>query len=333
MSYVPYVRRTFALTGAGGLLLLGPLACGGSHGGTLPPPSPYGSSPSAGATTSAPYGLSPLTGAPASGSANASRPAFGVAVSGPGMKGLGDADLVFEEESDPVRYIAVYQSGDSRRIGPLGQGRSTDPQLLGMLHGAVGYATIRPGPRSQFTEMGATDAGPSAHPSAYRTSGGATYTSTKAMYAALAKDGHRAPPTLFSYVTGGKPLAAKTRAATHLTVTVPGRGAQHWSYARGVWRRSGDGPHVTAANVVVQHTAYKETNVAHGGVKAPKAKVFGRGTCEVVSGPRTARGHWNRQAANALVLYVDSESFPFRFRPGRTWVVLAPPGTTVKAGS
>lgn len=331
MSYVPYARRTLALTGAGGLLLLGPLACGGSHGGTLPPPSPYGSSPSA--TTSAPYDLSPLTGAPAPSSANASRPAFGAAVSGSHPMGLGAADLVFEEESDPVRYIAVYQSGDSRRIGPLGQARSTDPQLLGMLHGAVGYATIRPGPRGQFTQMGAIDAGPSAHPSAYRTSGGATYTSTTPMYAALTKDGQHAPPTLFSYVIGGKPLAAKTRAATHLTVTVPGRGVQHWSYARGVWRRGGDGPHVTAVNVVVQHTAYTETNVAHGGVKAPKAKVFGRGTCEVVSGPRTARGRWTRQAADAPVLYVDSASFPFRFRPGRTWVVLAPPGTTVRAGS
>lgn len=333
MSYVPRARRTFALTGAGALLLLGPLACGGSHGGTLPPPSPYGSSPSAAPSAGAPYGLSPLTGEPARSATNASRPAFGVAVSGSGASGLGDADLVFEEESDPARYIAVYQSGDSRRIGPLGQGRSTDPQLLGMLHGAVGYATIRPGPRSQFKEMGATDAGPSAQPSAYRTSGDATYTSTKAMYAALAKDGHRPPPTLFSYVTAGKPLGAKTRAATRLTVTVPGRGAQHWSYERGMWRRGGDGPHVTAANVVVQHTRYKETNIAKGGVKAPKAKVFGRGACEVVSGPRSARGHWNRQEANALVLYVDSDSFPFRFRPGRTWVVLAPPGTTVKARS
>lgn len=332
MSYVPRVRRTFALTGAGGLLLLGPLACGGSHGGTLPPPSPYGSSPSA-ASPSARYGLSPLTGAPARSRASASRPAFGVAVSGAHPLGLDDADLVFEEESDPVRYIAVYQSGDSGRVGPLGQGRSTDPQLLGMLHGAVGYATIRPGPRSQFTDMGATDAGPSAQPSAYRTSGGATYTSTKAMYTALAKDGHRAPPTLFSYVAPGKPLGAKTRAARHLTVTVPGHGARHWSYAHGVWRRGGAGPHVTAANVVVQHTQYKETNIASGGVQAPKAKVFGRGVCEVASGPRSARGRWTRQAANALVLYVDSDSFPFRFRPGRTWVVLAPPGTTVQAGS
>lgn len=332
MSYVPHARRTFALTGAGGLLLLGTVACGGSHGGTLPPPSPYGTSPSASASAAAPYGLSPLTGAPARSRANAARPAFGVGVSGSDAKGLDAADVVFEEESDPVRYIAVYQSGDAARIGPLGQGRSTDPQLLGMLHGAVGYATIRPGPRSQFKDMDATDAGPSAQPKAYKTSGGATYASTKAMYAGLTKDGHRAPPTLFSYVSPGKPLGAKTRAAKHLTVTVPGHGAQHWSYAKGLWRRGGDGPHVTAANVVVQHTQYKATNIAHN-VKAPKAKVFGRGTSEVVSGPRSARGRWIRQQANALVLYVDADSFPFRFRPGRTWVVLAPPGTTVKAGS
>ena len=332
MSYVLHVRRTAALTGAGGLILLGLAACGGSDAGkALPPPSPYGSSPAPSA--SAPYGVSPLTGLPARSPSNAARPAFGVAVSGSGVSGLADADVVYEEESAPVRYLAIYQSRDAGRIGPLGQGRSTDPQVLGMLHGAVGYTSIRPGPLSQFKEMGAVDAGLPGHAKAYHSSGGRTYTSTKAMYAALAKAKHKpaSAPTLFSYSSPGKPLAGgKLKKAGSLTVSVPGHGTQHWSYTGGVWKRTGGGPRVSAANVVVQHTAYKATNIAKGGVTAPKAKVFGRGACQVVSGAQTARGHWNRQATDALMLYVDVHSFPFRFAPGRTWVVLAPPGTTAR---
>ena len=338
MSYVPQIRRAAALTGAGGLLLLGVAACGGGSdaGKALPPPSPYGSSPSASPSASAPYGPSPLTGLPARSPQNAARPAFGVAVSGTDTSGLDDADVVYEEESDPVRYLAVYQSRDSDRIGPLGQARSTDPQVLGMLHGAVGYASIRPGPLSQFKAMGAVDAGLPGHAKAYHSSGGNTYTSTKAMYAALAKlkDKPSSAPTLFSYATAGKSLASgKVKKAGSLTVTVPGRGTQRWTYAGGDWKRTSGGPRVTVANVIVQHTEYKQTNIAHGGVTAPKAKVFGKGACQVVSGAHAATGRWNRQAADSLMLYVDVASFPFRLTPGRTWVVLAPPGTTAKARS
>lgn len=336
MSYAGHVRRA-AVTGASGLLLLALAGCGGGDEAAPPPlPSPYGSSPTASPSPTAPYGPSPLTGLPASSAKTASRPAFGVAVSGADMAGLDDADLVFEEESAPARYIAVYQSRDSDRIGPLGQGRSTDPQVLGMLRGAVGYASIRPGPLSQFKEMGATDVGRPGHASAYHSSGGRTYTSTKDMYAAIAKlkDKPGSAPTMFSYAAAGKPLASeKMKDAKSLTITVPGHGTQRWSYTRGEWRRTSGGPRVTAANVIVQHTEYKLTNIAKGGVKAPKAKVFGKGTCQVVSGAHAASGRWSRQAPDAQILYVDADSFPFRLAPGRTWVVLAPPGTTAKVRS
>ena len=326
MSYVPHVRRATALTGAGGLLLVGLMACGGSdEGKALPPPSPYGSSPTASPSAGPKYGASPLTGLPARSAAGASRPAFGVAVSGSGVDGLTDADLVFEEESDPVRYLAVYQSEDSRRIGPLGQGRSTDPQVVGMLRGAVGYASIRPGPLSQFKEMGAVDAGLPGHAKAYHSSGGRTFTSTKAMYAALAKAKKKpaSAPTLFSYASPGKPLASrKLKKAGSLTVTVPGHGTQHWSDSGGGWKRTSGGPEVTVANVIVQHTEYKQTNIAKGGVKAPKAKVFGTGACDVVSGAHSASGRWNRQPARNSSAHMTSAAIGPT--PGMVSQIVAP---------
>lgn len=328
-------RTTVAAAGCAALLTA--TACGG-HGnaeGRLPP-SPYSSSQAPSPTPTAKYGLSPLTGLPAHSRADAGRSAFGVAITGSGAAGLSAADLVYEEISDPVRYLAVYQSGSAAKIGPLGQGRSTDPQLMGSLRGGLGYATMRPGPHSQLTDMHVADLGYPAHPSAY-TSGGA-YTSTKRMYAALAKLHGKADPGQpaepFSYAADGRPLASKgMKKAKKLRVSIPGAGTRTWTYAGGQWKPSGAGPKVPVANVIVQRTVYKSTNIAKGGVKAPKAKVFGTGTCVVASAGRSANGKWNRRSPDALTLFVDSDSFPFRLAPGRTWVILAPPGTTVKASS
>ena len=331
-----HVRRV-ALTVAACALPSLLAACGGhSGGGALPPPNPYSSTPAASASASATGPTSPLTGLPVHGHDKATRPAFGVGVSGSDVSGLDNADIVYEEISDPVRYIAVYQSHDSDRIGPLGQGRSTDPQVLGMLHGGLGYVSMRSGPHSQMSTMHVADLGYPAHAGAYKSSGGHVYTSTKGMYSAIGKlhDRPHQPPEPFTFASDGKPLASKgMKKATKLRVSVPGEGTQTWSYAKGAWRRGGPGPHVSVANVIVQHTDYKATNIAHGGVTAPKAKVFGKGACEVASGPHSAKGRWVRHAADALMLYVDGDSFPFRFAPGRTWVLLAPPGTSVKATS
>jgi hypothetical protein len=323
-------RAAAALTAGGALLLTG--ACGGHGNAQDLPPSPYASSPSASPTPTAKYGLSPLTGIPARSRAEAGRAAFGVALTGSDPQGLTGADLVYEEESDPARYIAVYQSGSSAKIGPLGQGRSTDPQLMGALHAGLGYATMRPGPHSQLSGMHVTDLGYPGHPSAY--TGGGAYTSTKGMYAAIAKlhRGPGQPPSPFTYVAEGRPLASKgLKKATKLRVSMPGSATRTWTYSGGRWRPSGGGPKVPVANVIVQRTEYKTTNIAKGGVKAPKAKVFGTGTCVVASAGQSANGKWNRQSPDSMTLFVDSESFPFRLAPGPTWVILAPPGTSVRA--
>lgn len=332
-----HVRRV-ALTVAACALPSLLTACGGHDGdGALPPANPYSTTPAASPSASMPAVTSPLTGLPVHGGRDrATRPAFGVGISGPDVSGLDDADIVYEEISDPVRYIAVYQSRDSDRIGPLGQGRSTDPQALGPLRAGLGYLSMRSGPHSQMSKMNVPDLGYPKHSGAYTSSGGHTYTSTKDMYSAIGKmhDKPRRPPEPFGFASDGKPLASTgLKKAAKLRVRVPGEGTQTWSYAKDRWTRGGAGPHVSVANVIIQHTTYKPTNIAHGGVTAPKAKVFGDGSVDVVSGGHAASGRWVRKAADSLMLYVDGDSFPFRFAPGRTWVLFAPPGTSVKVGS
>ena len=66
--------------------------------------------------------VAPLTGLAVT-AAVAQRPAVAVPVSGPDPNGLGSADLVFEEMSSPVRYLAVFQSTEatSARWRPPGR--------------------------------------------------------------------------------------------------------------------------------------------------------------------------------------------------------------------
>ena len=62
--------------------------------------------------------MAPLTGLTVT-AATAQRPAVAVAVAGSDPVGLGSADLVFEEMTSPVRYLAVFQSAQARQVGPV----------------------------------------------------------------------------------------------------------------------------------------------------------------------------------------------------------------------
>ena len=54
-------------------------------------------------------------------------------------QGLAAADVVFEEMSSPLRYVAVFQSHDDSSAGPVGQTRPTDAQALSVLHPVTAY--------------------------------------------------------------------------------------------------------------------------------------------------------------------------------------------------
>src|SRR5450631_1046053 len=81
----------------------------------------------------------PLTGLPVTGARAASRPAVAVSLSGAQPQGLGSADVVYEELTSPLRYIAVFQSHDGASVGPVGQTRPMDGQALSVLHPLTAY--------------------------------------------------------------------------------------------------------------------------------------------------------------------------------------------------
>jgi DUF3048 family protein len=321
-------------------LALGPAGCAGAAR------DPGGDQPGAVATTGAdPAGraqlwtLAPLTGEPAASAAALARPALAVAITlepgGPAPAGLDGADVVYEQAppGNPHRLVALYQSRDAARIGPVGDPDPSDTRLLPVVHGVVAHS----GAPKKFNDAvhatpGITDASYAAQAKAYTAENGHLFTSTAALYAVAA--GASPPPNLFSYVGPGLDMVTTGRKPTGtVKVTPPGEAPVVWTddadrkaYVRQV-------PAAAVTNVVVLVMPYREvTDRNRHGNTVRTAEVFGDGDCLAASNGLSAPCRWSREGANKLTLLLDTAGYPVRLAPGPTWVMLVPPGTAIEAG-
>lgn len=315
------------------LLVAGVAGCGSAPAAT-PRTAPLDTA-SATASVAAPVAPTPtgtpapLTGLPVSATV-ARRPTLAVDVSStPAPRGLDTADIVFEEISSPVRFIALYQSRDAASVGPIAEARPVDSQLLAGGTPAVAYSGGPKGSVTQLQKAGVVDVGYQAQPSAYQADGGSVYASTAALFG-LARGALPAGPQL-TFSLAGEPLASKgATPAAALTLTLPGGAVQRWAYAPATksWRRADLGVRVT--NLILQEVPYRQLELQHGqGVFVPSAKVIGTGRSTVLSGAAVVRGTWIRKGAKQLTNFLDPGSAPVRLAPGASWVVLVPPGSTV----
>jgi hypothetical protein len=306
-------------------------------GAALPPASPSARSSPPGA--SATRAIAPLTGLPAASAADAARPAVALAVAGPSPRGLTAADVVFEEITSPVRYIAVYQSRDAAGVGPITTTEPTDRTALAVLRPIVGYDNAAaPYFIKLLDKSKIIDAGYSGHASLYSSGTAGLTTSTRAI--SRVARGAAAPQPLFSYRgagAGGSTLASKEFRCTSVSVAMPGAGTEKWAFNQGTdrWDLTRNGPRVAVANLVVQTVRYKQINVSQG-IVVPIAEITGNGRAEVFSGTVSggsggscAVGTWSKPHVNELTNYFGSTGTPMAFQPGPTWVIFAPPATHV----
>jgi hypothetical protein len=78
--------------------------------------------------------------------------------------------------------------------------------------------------------------------------------------------------------------------------------------------------------VVVQNVAYKALTPSHDPT-VQSAQLLGTGSCLVVTGGSSIAGTWIRRQLLGITNYVDLKAVPVPLLPGRSWVILAPPGT------
>jgi hypothetical protein len=306
-------------------------------GAALPPATRTASpSPHAGSSGQ----LAPLTGLPATSAAAAARPAVALDIAGRSPHGLAAADVVFEEITSPVRYIAVYQSQEASGIGPITTTEPTDRAVLEVLHPLIGYDGAAAKYFIKFLDSAKiTDVSFANHPSAYTSAAGGPVTSTRAIARAGGKAA--APQPLFSYRSPGEAtLAASESRRTSARVTLPGLGTQDWVFDSRAdrWTLTRGGPKVQAANVIVQTVPYKQIKINPGlGVVVSTAEVVGSGKTEVLSGSvsggsggTVAAGTWSKPHPGEITNYFGGSGALMNFEPGPTWVILAPPGTRVR---
>ncbi len=343
--------RLGALTAAAGGMVLGVTACVSS----VPSPvSSQGAAPghpahsaAARPTTAAAArqtALAPLTGLPVS-AREAARPAVALAVAGSSPQGLDRADVVFEEITRPGRrYVAVFQSQQAGPVGPITGTRPVDGMALSVLHPILGFDGATPGFLDvlRLTHVVALDS--QDHSSLFQAAA-AGVTASTASLARGAKDS--APPPLYlfrSTAAGDQRQLATTgvRRVTHVQVTTPGGGQQRWQFDARInrWVQTGGGPRTAVSNLIIQTVRYKQVFLSRKyGLTAPSARVIGSGRAVVVTGnadagPPDDRGLaapaiWSKPGLDSVTNYLDLQHITMALQPGPSWVILAPPGSTV----
>jgi hypothetical protein len=276
-------------------------------------------------TSPTPHGArAPLTGLAAEAS-SARRAAVLVVVSGRNPEGLAVADLVLEEASLPTRYLAVFQSRDAPKVGPVAPPRLSDTLALGVLKPIYAHAGGSPTARKLVkVSKAVVDAGVEIMPTAYDGSGAQVMASTPALRAI--RPGLPAPPEALTFADGPPPPGGAAQ-VTQLEVRGNGRSAQTWLLRDGSWVRTAGGPNVTVANLVLQTVSYKTIRVNKQPV--PSVRPLGRGASIVMTGGRRTAGSWSKPSADSVCNYVDGRGVPVRLVPGRTWVLLLSPGDRV----
>ena len=276
----------------------------------------------------APAGYGTLTGLPMASAAQVDRPIvvidIGLGPGRPAPKGLAQADVVYQEfdAAGRSRLIAVYQSQDAGAVGPVVATAPTDWRVTSLM--ALPVLGFDGGPTGFVKQVGPTVVTPRSSvsfPSLYQHSGSSLYTSTSRLRASAPKAAP-APKGLISFGTSaaGSLTARKVR---HLSLTIPGHASESWTWNGRLWIGPGG---ISATNIVVQNVSYKTLVPSHGSA-VQSAQLLGSGTGTVVAGGVSVVCTWYRKALLNITNYVDVHAVPVPLLPGRSWIILAPPGT------
>ena len=336
---MPRPRTSLALLAAAATLAT---ACGGgSHHKVEAAPTTPSASPTP-TPTAAPV-LCPLTGTPVKDWQNAHRVALAVKIDNIDLarpqSGVDKADVVVEElvEGGLTRLFAVFQCDSATNLGPIRSARSSDADLLALLHGSVfGYSGANPAALPPIRAHGNTvmipydDMPAYFHRSSARPAPHNVYSDTKTILnAGLSRRKNlTAPKPLFSY--GDAPASA--RPATNATMSWPEASAG-WRWNGSSWVRTQngtpdvmtDGTRVKADNVVIMQIRIGSTGIRDvAGNASPLDITVGSGKVWILRDGKWIVGTWKRPGIGSSLRFVDATGAPILLHPGHTWIELLP---------
>lgn len=261
--------------------------------------------------------------------------------------GVAAADIVYVEqvEGGLTRLIAVFHTRLPREVGPIRSVRSTDSELL-TSYGTPGIAFSggAGGPLAALAKTPVVDLSPDRQGSAYWRSqfGDGTHNlhvdlETLANSAASELGRPRSPGFAF---TASDPRVAAAPAGRAGTVTMQaGRTGFTYSGGRYVMDHKGtayvdhDGTAVLADNVLVQNVKDEpDGTVDSVGSPSYLSHTIGTGTFTLFRDGHRLSGTWKRSAAADPTSFLDLAGKPVPFKPGKTWVLLAPQSAQFTTG-
>ncbi len=257
--------------------------------------------------------------------------------------GLSDADVVYIEqvEGGLTRLLAVFHSTLPKEVGAVRSVRSTDAELL-PAYGtpALVYSGGAGGPKGALRASSAIPVESEAGASGFWRSG-----ATRAPYnlhanlqsIAAATAGLTAPRDIGFVFAGSDPRVDGAPAAIGVTVTFQAA-ANGFTFADGRYRlqRKGDdqsdaaGTAIAADNVLIQNVDLQPDGTTDS-VGSPSyiSHTVGSGTFTLCRDGHAITGTWSRPAPDQPTSYLDAAGQPVPFKPGKTWVALAPPSASV----
>jgi hypothetical protein len=314
-------------------------ACGDRTGpaGVAPGTQSPSQSPSAAAAeTGVPL---PLTGAPGKDPQAFSRPVLAAVLRftpGRPVIGADAADIVYHEPGKGAehRLIALFHSRDPAKLGPFGNTQPSDALLLRLLKPVYAHAGGAERLTSRLTGANLVQVSPAQSGAAFSNVGGSLYAAPATLRKVAGPRAGR-PLQLLSYGEPEQPLVERPAATvTSVTVSVPGKPSQIWIYDANGWVQTGAGaPRVRVANLLIPQAVYRDLRADKAGTLVAEPSMYGTGQLTAVSGDQLAKGVWRRPTDKSPFTYTDSAGVPLRLAPGRTWILLAPAGTTVAGTS
>ena len=292
--------------------------------------------------------VAPLLGLEVDDVAVAERPAMAVKVGNTDFArpqaGIVQADVVFEEivEAGLTRLVAVYQSTIPPQIGPIRSARLTDISVV-FPFGQPFFVSSGGNPVTvgAVEQTGLTDVSAAKVPDAFvrhddREVPDDLYVLSEAVYAQDSALAVAPGPVLFHRPEGveaGGGGQVEGVEVDYGETTV----AFAWDGDDGVWRREQNGsPHVddqgaqvAPQNVIVQFVEYTPTDqVDVNGTTVERAVLDGTGgEAWVLTDGMLMEGTWFKGNFTNPTTFTSSEDETILLTPGRTWVLLAEPGT------
>lgn len=256
--------------------------------------------------------------------------------------GISNADVVYEEivEGGITRFLAMFQSREVDRIGPVRSARTTDTGLLGGYNTPLfAFSGGNDGVLAAVRSANLVSLTESSAPRAFVRDEGRSapynlFTSTTGLYSAAAGRGGMSPSQFAFRKSGEAPVGGRPVQGVSVQVGSD-QVAYRWNGAG--WARETNGRvhedaitgQIAPENVIVQFTNYA---ISPADADSPDAVTVGSGEAWILTAGQLIVARWARATAIAPILYTDATGVSIPITPGRTWIALPRPGSGTVLG-